>query len=83
MKRYPFPQHRFKISLCYVAKEVERRGDAKCIPLWNGAGTVKVIIINADKQAADAALINAVKNHIEDSALLVRMLRLKALFRLP
>ena len=48
------------------AKEVEGVGDAKCIPLWNGAGTVKVIIINADKQAADAALINAVKNHIEE-----------------
>ncbi len=48
------------------AKEVEGVGDAKCIPLWNGAGTVKVIIINADKQAAGAALINAVKNHIEE-----------------
>jgi uncharacterized phage protein gp47/JayE len=48
------------------AKEVEGVGDAKCIPLWNGAGTVKVIIINADKQAADAALINAVKDHIEE-----------------
>jgi uncharacterized phage protein gp47/JayE len=47
------------------AKEVKGVGDAKCMPLWNGAGTVKVIIINADKQAADAALINAVKNHIE------------------
>ena len=48
------------------AKEVKGVGDAKCMPLWNGAGTVKVIIINADKQAADAALINAVKDHIEE-----------------
>ena len=48
------------------AKEVEGVGDAKCIPLWNGAGTVKVIIINADKQAADAALITAVTNYIEE-----------------
>ena len=47
------------------AKEVEGVGDAKCIPLWNGAGTVKVIVINADKQAADETLINTVKNHIE------------------
>ncbi|MDP4117577.1 MAG: baseplate J/gp47 family protein [Bacillota bacterium] len=47
------------------AKEVEGVGDAKCIPLWNGAGTVKVIIINAEKQAADATLITAVTEHIE------------------
>lgn len=48
------------------AKEVEGVGDAKCIPLWNGAGTVKVIIINADRQAADQALISAVASHIEE-----------------
>lgn len=48
------------------AKEVEGVGDAKCIPLWNGNGTVKVIIINADKQAADATLIGVVTNHIEE-----------------
>lgn len=48
------------------AKEVEGVGDAKCIPLWNGAGTVKVIIINAEKQVADATLINKVSTHIEN-----------------
>lgn len=48
------------------AKEVEGVGDAKCIPLWNGAGTVKVIIINADRQEADETLISDVAAHIEE-----------------
>ena len=49
------------------AKEVEGVGDAKCIPLWNGNGTVKVIIINSDKEAASAELIAAVASHIEEN----------------
>ena len=49
------------------AKEVSGVGDAKCIPLWNGNGTVKVIIINKDKGAADADLIDEVAAHIEDN----------------
>ena len=43
------------------AKEVSGVGDAKCLPLWNGNGTVKVVIINADKGAASSELISAVK----------------------
>ena len=49
------------------AKEVSGVGDAKCIPLWNGNGTVKVIIINSDKEAAGSALINEVASHIEEN----------------
>ena len=49
------------------AKEVSGVGDAKCIPLWNGNGTVKVIIINSLRQAADADLIQAVEEHIENN----------------
>lgn len=49
------------------AKEVSGVGDAKCLPLWNGNGTVKVVIINADKGAASSELINAVKQHIEEN----------------
>ena len=45
------------------AKEV----DAKCLPLWNGNGTVKVIIINSDKGVADSDLIERVAEHIEES----------------
>ena len=49
------------------AKEVSGVGDAKCIPLWNGNGTVKVIIINKDKDVASSELIAAVAAHIEEN----------------
>lgn len=48
------------------AKEVSGVGDAKCIPLWNGNGTVKVIIINTDRGAASEELIDKVAHHIEE-----------------
>lgn len=49
------------------AKEVVGCGDAKVNPLWAGNGTVKVIIVNENKRAADITLINAVAEHIEDN----------------
>lgn len=48
------------------SKEVVGVGDARVIPLANGAGTVGVIIINSNKTGADATLINSVKTHIEE-----------------
>lgn len=41
-------------------------GDCKIVPLWNGNGTVKVIILNSNKKAADEELINNVFNYIEE-----------------
>lgn len=49
------------------AKEIGGVGDAKCLPLWNGNGTVKVIIINSDKGAASDELIAEVAQHIEEN----------------
>lgn len=49
------------------AKEVSGVGDAKCLPLWNGNGTVKVIIINSEKGVASEELITEVAQHIEES----------------
>ena len=49
------------------AKEISGVGDAKCLPLWNGNGTVKVIIINSDKGAASEELITEVADHIEEN----------------
>lgn len=46
-------------------KEVVGVGDCRIIPLWDGNGTVKVVIINANKVGADEALINSVKENIE------------------
>jgi uncharacterized phage protein gp47/JayE len=40
-------------------------GGAKVKSLWNGNGTVKVIIINSNKRAADSTLVQAVKNYID------------------
>jgi len=49
------------------AKEVTGVGDARVVPLWNGNGTVKVIIINSNKRAADSTLIDLVAAYIEDN----------------
>ena len=49
------------------AKEVIGVGDARVFPLWNGNGTVKIVIINSNKRAADSILINNVANYIEDN----------------
>jgi uncharacterized phage protein gp47/JayE len=46
-------------------KEVAGVGDAKVFPLWNGNGTVKCVIINSNKRAADASLVSEVADHIE------------------
>lgn len=48
------------------AMEVSGVGAAKCIPRWNGPGTVKVLIINQDREEADETLINSVSEHIEE-----------------
>jgi len=48
------------------ALEVSGVGDAKVLPLWDGAGTVKVVIIDSNKQPASTEIITAVTNYIED-----------------
>lgn len=40
-------------------------GACRVVPLWNGAGTVKIIIINAEMQSAGNDLVKAVKDYIE------------------
>ncbi|QEK13733.1 baseplate J/gp47 family protein (plasmid) [Crassaminicella thermophila] len=49
------------------AKEVPGVGDAKVFPLWNGPGTVKVVIIDSNKTGADSQLVTDVYNHIEEN----------------
>lgn len=50
------------------AKSVDGVGDAKCFPLWNGNGTVKVVIVGNDNKAPDAELISNVQKYISDVA---------------
>ena len=49
------------------AKEVIGVGDARVFPLANGSGTVEILIINANKRAADTNLIDEVTAYIEEN----------------
>ena len=48
------------------AREVPGVGDAKVFPLWNGPGTVKVVIVDRNKRVANSELLDAVTTHIEE-----------------
>jgi uncharacterized phage protein gp47/JayE len=48
------------------AKEVDGIGGAKVFPLWDGAGTVKVVVIDSNKQAVDTDVVQDVTDYIEE-----------------
>lgn len=50
------------------AKEISGVGDARVIPLWNGDNTVKVVIIDSNRQPADQSLIDAVQEYIDPNS---------------
>lgn len=47
------------------AKEVEGVGNARIVPLWAGDNTVKIIIIDSNKQPASLELIETVQEYID------------------
>ena len=47
------------------AKEVTGVGDAKIKPLWDGDNTVKIVILNSNKEIPSADLIQSVQNYID------------------
>lgn len=47
------------------SREVVGVGNSKVFPLWNGRNTVKVIIIDSNKQPASAELVEKVQNYID------------------
>lgn len=47
------------------ALEVSGISDAKVYPIWNGAGTVKVVLLDADKRAPSTAIVNAAASYID------------------
>ena len=49
------------------AESVSGVGNAKVLPLWNGANTVKVVIIDANMQPASVPLVTSVQNYIDPS----------------
>lgn len=48
------------------ALEVEGVGGVKVFPLWAGAGTVKVVVVNSKIQAADEELLQRVRSYLEE-----------------
>ncbi|MBZ9635578.1 baseplate J/gp47 family protein [Clostridium sp. FP1] len=49
------------------ALQVDGIGLARAFPLWNGNGTVKVVIVDSNKKCANTDLINKVSAHIEEN----------------
>lgn len=49
------------------AYDINGVGAVKVIPVWDGPGTVKVIILDSNKQPANSALIKEVYDHIEEN----------------
>lgn len=47
------------------AQEVNGVGDAKCFSLWNGPGTVKLIIVDENMSPASNTIVEDVKHFIE------------------
>lgn len=47
------------------AKDVEGVGDVRVFPLWAGDNTVKVVIIDADRQPASNEIVEKVQNNID------------------
>ena len=48
-----------------LVKEYPGVGDAKVFPTWNGNNTIKLVIIDANKQVPSADLVNEVQNYID------------------
>ncbi|MBD8500748.1 baseplate J/gp47 family protein [Paenibacillus arenosi] len=47
------------------AMDIAGIGDAKVFPVWNGPGTVKVVLLSTEQRAPAQGLIDEVKQHIE------------------
>ena len=47
------------------AKEVAGVGDVKVYPIWNGPGTVKLVLLDDLKTAPDASVITATETYVE------------------
>lgn len=50
------------------AKEVPGVGDVRIQPLWDGDNTVKIIIIDQEKQPASQQLVDVVQEHIDPNS---------------
>lgn len=65
------------------ATEVAGVGAARCIRLWNGPGTVKVIVVDSNKDSPSAELVQQVHEHIMEEAPIGATLTVAAPVALP
>lgn len=49
-----------------LALEISGVGQAKTLPLWDGPGTVKVVVASEDKQPLDGSVVAQVQQHMDD-----------------
>ena len=49
-----------------LALEISGVGQAKTLPLWDGPGTVKVVVASEDKQPLDEDVVAQAQQHIDD-----------------
>lgn len=49
------------------AMEVAGVGDAKVYPVWNGGGTVKVVLLDTEKTAPSPSVVSTVASYIEEN----------------
>lgn len=47
--------------------EVSGVGDAKVFPIWNGPGTVKILIVGNDNNPVDSVIVNNCAEYIEEN----------------
>lgn len=47
------------------AMSIDEVGGVKVLPLWNGAGTVKVLVTDKDSQSASSEIVKKVSDYIE------------------
>lgn len=47
------------------AEEIDGVGKARCVPIWNGINTVKVVLIGNDFRPASEDLVKRVQNYID------------------
>jgi len=47
------------------AQEVTGVGKAKCIPIWNGVNTVKVVLVGTDYKPAAAGVVTDAQNYLD------------------
>ncbi|MCG8484255.1 MAG: baseplate J/gp47 family protein [Clostridia bacterium] len=45
--------------------EVPGVGDAKIFPLWNGSGTVKIVIVDSEKKSVSPSLVSETTQYVE------------------